>query len=76
MPGKPFDASETQLQRLHAVLHRSVKRKHWSSHAMILAVIVLTALRESGVIPEGPWSKFIGALVAGFYAYGYVTRPT
>ena len=43
---------------------------------LIIFVIVATAARESGVIPNEPWGKFIGLLIAGLYTWGILGRPS
>lgn len=42
--------------------------------ALICFVVIATAARESGVVPD-PWGKFIGLIVAGMYTWGLVKKP-
>jgi len=38
-------------------------------------VIVATAARESGLIENDPWGKFVGLVIAGLYTWGVLRRP-
>ena len=69
MEGVPEGAGESTILRVR----RNVAKRHWSEHAMIAFVVVVTTAAQTGVL-EGKWALMGQGLVSGLYAWGYMMR--